>query len=51
MKSLRLLIKIVLSAFALALGMVIVGNLVTPDIDVDAVAFARERMPDLRLES
>jgi pimeloyl-ACP methyl ester carboxylesterase len=45
------LVKVVVCALALAFGTVIVGNLVTPDVDVDAVAFARERMPDLRLES
>src|SRR5262245_48045117 len=51
MRSLRLLIKVVACALGLALSTVIVGNLVTPDVDVDAVAFARERMPELQLES
>ena len=51
LKTLWLLARVVAGVLGLALGAVIIGNLVTPVVDADAVAFAREQMPELPLES
>jgi len=51
LKALRILGVVAVCSIALAAVTVIIGNIVTPVVEADAVAFARERMPNLVLES
>jgi len=50
-RALRILATVVVSALVLVVGTVIVGTLVTPVADVDAVEFAGKEMQDVQLES